>query len=243
MNHRPWPIPDRAWRMKQTWKDLLFMHWPVARVMLEPLVPDELKIQEFDGSAWIGVVPFEMDNLAIRPFPPIPGLSAFPELNLRTYVEYDGKPGVWFLNLDASNSFAVWAARTFFNLPYYKAKMSVESLGSVIEYKSKRKNAESPVAFESTFRPTTDSQIASEGSLEEWLTKRYCLYAKSANNTLYRTEIHHLPWKLQGAEATIQRNELPKPFNIKLPDKKPHLLFSKSIEVVIWTPDKITSID
>src|SRR5690606_35517478 len=116
--HRPWAIPQGEWSWRQSWLDLLFIHWPVPTAALRPHVPSELSIQEFDGTSWIGLVPFRMAGVMRRPFPDIPGLSAFPELNVRLYVEAEGKPGVWFLSLDATNPLAVWAARRYFHLPY-----------------------------------------------------------------------------------------------------------------------------
>src|SRR5262245_4268389 len=119
IDHRPWALPRGRWTMRQSWCDLLFAHWRVPVSALRPLIPARLKIQEFDGSAWLGAVPFRMTGVMYRPLPDLPWISAFPELNLRTYVECDGKPGVWFFSLDATNPLAVWAARRFFHLPYH----------------------------------------------------------------------------------------------------------------------------
>src|SRR5262245_21637301 len=109
-DHRPWPLPTRRWIGRQTWLDLLFAHWPVAADRLRAFVPAGVTIQELDGTSWVGVVPFRMEGVTFRPIPALPGISAFPELNLRLYVEVDDKPGVWFVSLDAANPLAVWAA-------------------------------------------------------------------------------------------------------------------------------------
>src|SRR6266508_3536850 len=122
--HRPWPLPQRPWIMRMQWHDLLFMHWPVNRDALRRYIPPRLEIDTFDGSAWIGVVPFRMSGVVPRLLPPVPYLSAFPELNVRTYVSAEGKPGVWFFSLDAGNPIAVEAARDVFHLPYYNAQMT-----------------------------------------------------------------------------------------------------------------------
>ncbi len=108
--HRPWPIPKRRWIWRQSWCDLLFAHWPIEASQIRRLVPEPLQIDEFDGTSWIGIVPFRMEGVMRRPFPDMPWISAFPELNLRLYVHHQGKPGVWFLSLDATNPLAVWAA-------------------------------------------------------------------------------------------------------------------------------------
>ena len=106
LEHRPWPIPQKPWVMAQTWSNLLFAHWPVDAALLRKQIPEPLQIDTFDGTGWIGVVPFE---LRVRPrfLPVIPRIAAFPEINVRTYVTLDGKPGVWFFSLDATSSLAV----------------------------------------------------------------------------------------------------------------------------------------
>lgn len=237
--HRPWPLPAGRWAWRQSWCDLLFAHWPVPAAVLRPLVPDALDVQEFDGTSWVGVVPFRMRDVMRRGLPAVPGVSAFAELNLRLYVERDGKPGVWFLSLDATKRLAVWAARRFFHLPYYHAAISVRSDGRRFHYASRRLGAATPVRFEGEYEPTSDVYAAAAGSLEHFLTERYCLYAQSPAGGLFRAEVHHVPWPLQKAEAAIDVNELTNPHGFSL-DGEPALLhFARRIDVIVWSPVKI----
>jgi uncharacterized protein YqjF (DUF2071 family) len=115
LGHRPWALPSSPWVWRQSWLDLLFAHWPMDAALLQRLVPAPLKVQEFDGTSWVGLVPFRMAGVMRRPLPDLPWISAFPELNVRLYVEHEGKPGIWFLSLDAANQLAVWAARRYFS--------------------------------------------------------------------------------------------------------------------------------
>ena len=115
--HRPWPMPGRSWVMAQTWTDLLFAHWSVAPATLERAVPTQLPLDTFDGRAWIGITPFAVRNTRLRPTLPVPFVSAFPELNVRTYVTVGGKPGIFFFSLDADSMLAVAAARRAYRLP------------------------------------------------------------------------------------------------------------------------------
>jgi uncharacterized protein YqjF (DUF2071 family) len=108
--------------MAQSWHDLLFAHWTVDTAMLRPHIPAKLEIDTFDGQAWLGIVPFSVTGVRLRWTPPLPWLSAFPELNVRTYVTAQEKPGVWFFTLDAANALAVAAARLTFHLPYFRAR-------------------------------------------------------------------------------------------------------------------------
>ncbi|HET9931466.1 MAG TPA: DUF2071 domain-containing protein [Polyangiaceae bacterium] len=228
--HRPWPLPTTKWSWRQTWCDLLFAHWPVPVSVLRPLVPPDLEIQEFDGTSWVGVVPFRMEGVMRRPLPNMPWVSAFPELNVRLYVERDGKPGVWFLSLDATNPLAVWAARRFFFLPYYRAAMSVRVEQEFIHYGSKRAGAE----FLGSYRPTSETYLSEPGTLEHFLTERYCLYALSPNGALVRNEVHHVPWPLQRAELRLQTNTMLDFHGIAVSGPPPHLHFARRLEVVVY---------
>ncbi|HEY0707276.1 MAG TPA: DUF2071 domain-containing protein, partial [Polyangia bacterium] len=205
-DHRPWPLPARPWVGRQSWLDLLFAHWPVPAERLRRFVPPALTVQEFGGTSWVGLVPFRMDNVTGRGLPNLPGLSAFPEMNLRLYVELDGKPGVWFISLDADKRPAVWGARWALNLPYFAAAMSLRQNGADVIYDSARRGHGARVAFRGTYRPTSAPAPARPGSLEHFLAERYCLYNQRRDGAIQRLEIHHLPWPLQTAAAEIREN-------------------------------------
>lgn len=203
--------------------------------MLRPLVPPELEVQEFEGTAWLGLVPFRMAGVMRRPLPDLPWVSAFPELNVRTYVERDGKPGVWFLSLDAANPLAVWAARRFFHLPYYQARMALTEDATGIHYSSARPDA----ALLAHYAPTSEPYDATPGSLEHWLTERYCLYAAAPNGSIWRNHVHHRPWPLQRARADFDRNTL---FDFHgLPVSGPPALmhFARRLDVVVWNAERV----
>ena len=239
-DHRPWPIPERMWTWRQAWCDLLFAHWPVPRSALKDSVPDDLEIDTFDGSAWIGLVPFRMSGVMRRGLPDIPGVSAFEELNVRTYVTLEGKPGVWFFSLDAASRLAVWSARRFFHLPYFFADMALTDAGDRIHYRSQR-HSEGHELFEGYYHPTGAPFLARNGSLEHWLTERYCLYCETPAGIIQRGEVHHRQWPLQPADLEIAGNTLLQPFGIN-EDTPPHCLhFSRRIDVVIWPLAEVSS--
>lgn len=222
--------------MQQTWNDLLFAHWTVPRERLRALVPSELPLDSYDGQCWVAVAPFHMSGIRGRLMPPIPGTSALPELNVRTYVTYGGKPGVYFFSLDAASRLAVWGARTFYKLPYFFAKMHVRDHEGWTEYTSSR--ASSPAEFRGHYRPCGPVQLRAPGSLEHWLSERYCLYTVSGGN-VYRSEIHHPQWPLQDAEADFQSNTMAAAAGVTLPSAIPLLHFSKRLNVLIWPLKKL----
>lgn len=234
IDHRPWPLPDEPWTWRQSWRDLLFAHWPVPASTLESLVPDALRIQEFDGTSWVGVVPFRMEGVTRRPLPDLPYFSAFPELNLRLYVEADGKPGVWFLSLDAANLAAVIGARVLHNLPYHHAAIDFGEGEGWTAYRSKRTALRDGPVFRGTYRPLGETYESAPGTLESWLTERYCLYARQRNGRLRRVDVHHVPWPLQKAEAEIELNTLSTPHGFRLEGEPALLHFSRRIDVAIW---------
>jgi uncharacterized protein YqjF (DUF2071 family) len=235
LDHRPWPIPSRPWIFRQSWRDLAFLHWPIAAEKLRPLVPPSLAIEEFEGSSWIGVVPFRMTGVMLRPLPDLPWVSAFPELNVRVYVERDGKPGVWFLSLDAANPVAVWGARRFFHLPYHLAGMSLVEHAGAIRYRSRRAGAE----FVARYRPTSDVYRAARGTLEHWLTERYCLYALAPDGSLWRNDVHHPQWPLQSASVEIVENSMLAPHGLEVEGPPALVHFARRLDVIVWDAERV----
>jgi uncharacterized protein YqjF (DUF2071 family) len=238
--HRPWPLPAGPWVMAQSWHDLLFAHWPVDAAALRPLVPEQLQINLFEGQAWLAVVPFRMTGVRLRGTPVVPGLSAFPELNVRTYVTCGGKPGVWFFSLDAGNSLAVAIARAWFHLPYFRARMSCAEREGWIQYQSERTHRGAPAgSLKGRYRPVGESFFPQRGTLEYFLTERYCLYAADGRGQINRGEIHHPPWPMQRAEAELAGNSMTESLGIAL-TSRPLLHFARRQDVLVWPPGKIT---
>jgi uncharacterized protein YqjF (DUF2071 family) len=225
--------------MKQTWHDLLFAHWAMAPEIVRRLVPAQLELDLFGGQAYVAVVPFWMSGIRGRWAPPLPGLSRFPELNVRTYVRYRDVPGVYFWSLDAANQVAVWSARLAYGLPYFHAEMSIKSLGENFEYSSRRlrfKDAR-PAEFHGRYRPVAPPQRREPGSVEHFLTERYCLYTVNDGQVAWAF-IHHLPWPLQDAVAEIESNSMALAAGITLPDSRPLLHFARELEVLVWWPKR-----
>jgi uncharacterized protein YqjF (DUF2071 family) len=237
--HRPWPLPATPWVMSQRWNDLLFLHYAVVPDVLRPLVPDVLALDLYDGSAWLSITPFFLDHLRPHGSPMLPVISRFPELNVRTYVKYQGRPGVYFFSLDAGNLSAVWGARVFYRLPYWKASMKLKGRGSErIEYLSKREHGPRPAVFRGSYSPVGPPFHAAPGSIRHFLCERYCLYAFNRRR-LYRGEIHHLPWSLQEAQCEIEENTLATAAAIELPSKPDLVNFSRELKVLVWAPERL----
>lgn len=240
--HRPYPLPAGRWRMAQRWNDLLFAHWPIAVDQMARLLPAGLEADTFDGYAWAGVVPFWMNHVRTRTLGErtltVPSTSTFPELNLRTYVRSraTGLPGVYFFSLDAASALAVLGARTLFHLPYFLASMQRQTKpDGTIQYASRRLFSSRSVRFQARYRGLGNlAEPSVDGTLEHFLTARYCLFTPHAGRLLIG-HIHHLPWPLEPAEAEISINELPAAHGIVLPNRPPVLHFARKLEVYIWS--------
>ena len=230
---REWAPPRRPWILAQTWCDLLFAHWPVPAAALRSAVPAPLDLDLWEGSAWIGVVPFRMERIRPRGLFALPWLSATPEINVRTYVTFGGKRGIYFLSLHASNPMVVSIARHFFHLRYQRAEMSVRSEGEMVHYASNGRGVE----FRGSYGPSGDVAPPQPGTLEHWLTARYCFYSVQKGNVI-RGEVDHPEWPLQPATASIETNNMTAPFGIDLPGEAPLLHFSRRLDVVLWLPTR-----
>jgi uncharacterized protein len=217
------------------WHDLLFAHWPVHVDALRPHIPTALSIDTFDGSAWVGVVPFRMSR--VRPLRvPLPGERfRFGEINVRTYVTHGDRPGVWFFSLDAADPLAVWAARTTVSLPYAHGDVRADVRGDEVTYRS---HVAGPPArtFRARYRPTGPVEPAPPGSLASFLTDRLCLYSADRRGRVRRADIEHPAWPLQPGEAEIETDTMTAAHGIVVPDTAPHLLFAKRLEVVARWP-------
>ena len=240
--HRPYPLPKGPWVLRMRWQDLLFMHWPVPAATLRPLIPPALDLDTFDGSAWLGVTPFRMKNVRPRFLTAIPWLSNFPELNVRTYVTAEGRPGIWFFSLDAGNPVAVRFARVTFSLPYFDAEMSCKVFENGVRYRSVRTHkGASSARLAASYRPVSEPFESRPGMLEDFLTERYCLYSADKKGRVRRGEIHHLPWPLQEAEAEVEELEMTAQIGVKLPETKPVLHYARRLDVLAWSPERLNA--
>ncbi|MHC5066942.1 MAG: YqjF family protein [Planctomycetota bacterium] len=221
-------MAGRSLVQRQEWRDLLFAHWPLKPGQLRKLIPEQLEIDCFEGQAWVGIVPFRMTGVRLRWLPSLPWVSAFPELNLRTYVRYRGQPGVYFLSLDATNPLAVLVARRWYHLPYHRADIDLEYLGDRIRYACRRRQADAaPADLTVEYRPLGDCRVADPGSIEHFLVERYALFCTDREGGVLTCRVQHQPWQLQSAEAEFQSNTLASAAGIELPNTEPLLWFSE----------------
>jgi uncharacterized protein YqjF (DUF2071 family) len=226
--------------MMQTWQRLLFAHWPLPVEALRPLVPADLTLETFNGCAWLGITPFTLSALRPRAMPPIPGASPFHEINVRTYVRIADRPGVFFFSLDASSPLAVAGARMLYSLPYFTARFVVTGNDARVDYRCRRTDRRAAAAaFEARYQPRGPVATAVSGTLEHWLTERYCLYAVTRRGELRRAEIHHRPWPLQAAEAEIVTNTMTRGLGLALPSA-PIVHFAAHLDVHVWLPTRVT---
>ena len=236
--HREWPLPDAQWILKQTWNHLLFAHWPVAIDRLRAAVPRFLELDLFANEAWLSVTPFRVTDSTPRGIPPLPVVSAFDEINVRTYVVYDGIPGVYFFSLDANSAMAVGGASTLFHLPYFLADIHADDRRSQLSFRSRRRRSDG-AEFDAQYSPAGAIFQPKAGTLEYFLTERYCLYTQDSSAHAYRVDIHHAPWELQPAEAQLGGNTMADAAGFRLPSMAPLLHYARRQDVRIWFPESL----
>lgn len=230
--------PDGQPVMHQDWGKLLFMHWRIDESLLRPHIPKSLEIDTYGDSAWLAITPFTMwDIRGIPPYmPPIPGLDSMHELNVRTYVHYNGVPGVWFFSLDANSSAAVLAARTFYHLPYHTADIDMQGK-RVIKYRLKRRD-DPPAQFKAEWEVGEALPQSQPGSREFFLTERYLLYTEH-RGTLYRARIFHEPWELYKAELRSFGSTMAEAAQLPQPKTQPILHYAEQVSVDIWMLESV----
>ena len=237
-SHRPYLPPATPWILAQTWWDVLFAHWAVPFSQLRSVVPEPLPLDSYEGKYWVGVVAFGIQDFRPRWLLPVPKLSAFPEVNFRTYVTIDDKPGVYFFSLDVNSLPSVIGARLFYHLPYFQARMTYRKTGQHVRFNSERQWKSHRADFDAEYSSTGESAPPAPGSLDYWLTERYCLYALDRKHRVHRAEIDHAAWKLQSANATIHTNTLALAAGITLPDDAPLLHYAERQDAMFWYPSR-----
>ena len=254
VEHRPWLPPDAPWLLSQSLNDLLFAHFAIDKATLRRLVPDVFTLDLYDGIAWLTISPFSSSHARPKGIPPLPGLSFFSQMNVRTYVTVEGKPGLYYFSADASNLSAVWFARVFFRMQYWHASIEMKSrnvetldaenreMERAIHFRSKRLHGPSArdgaAKFEAVYSAASRAERARRGSLDEFLTERYCMYSWNRRR-IYRTEIHHQPWPLQQASTQIIANSVADPLGLSLPTEPDLCHFSRSLKMLVWAPERV----
>ena len=255
VEHRPWLPPDGHWLLSQSCNDQLMMHYALEPALLRALVPEALTLELYDGAAWLSISTFCASHVRPSGVPPLPGLSFFPQLHLRTYVTLQDRngqprPGVFYLSVDTANLSAVWLARVFFRMLYWHASIQVKgaTLGTRrppdpwIHYRARRLHGPSeesgPAALDLSCQPQGEPARARTGSLDEFLNERYCTYS-SYRGRCYRTEVHHQPWPLQPVSVEVRSNTMGEPLGLKLAARPDLCHFSRTLKMLAWAPESL----
>jgi len=233
--------PDQPVLLLQNWHHLLFLHWQVPAEELQRMIPPELTIDTFEGKAYVGLVPFTMTGVRPVLTPPLPWISNFHEVNVRTYVHLRGEdPGVWFFSLDASSTIAVAAARAAYKLPYFHSQIefsaSNDPLPSV-DFDSHRDDPNGAQPANARIRYQAMDGIvsaASPGTIEHFLLERYILYASDSSHHLHRARVHHQPYPMQRADLLECDETLVWASGIRRPQDSPLKHYAREVNVKVY---------
>ena len=221
--------------MVQHWTDLVFLHWRYPAEIVQTLLPKGVEVEQFDGSAWVGLIPFHMNDLGFPGLHPLPYVGSFPEVNVRTYVRCGDYSGVWFFSLDINKALPTLIARTVYEIPYCYGSVSHTKVGNFVTTTVARTwprpSAESSIVVE------TDKPI--DGDLERFLTARWGLIAKSKRNKFLWGQVHHPPWQLYNANLLHLDDTLVTTAGLPRPEGTPHVMYSEGVPVRIAWPKTI----
>ncbi|MBS4208260.1 DUF2071 domain-containing protein [Bacillus sp. FJAT-50079] len=200
LDHRPFPLPSKPWIMTQVWRDMLFMHWPVDAAFVRNRIPEDLELDLFNDQAWISVIPFRATNTRGRFLPLIPFMTAYLELNIRTYVVYQGVPGIYFFRIDANHLPTVVGARAYTGIPYCMADMTFLCENNKYFFSSLNKKERREVKL--AYQGEDVLYEVEPGTLDHWLLERYCMYSIKGKH-VYRGDIHHDKWKVTNGQVEV----------------------------------------
>lgn len=228
--------------MYQTWEKLLFLHWRIEPTEVEKTLPPGLTVDTFDGSAWLGLVPFFMRGIRPRFLPSVPGISNFLEMNIRTYVhDAAGRPGVWFYSLDAAQSLGVAIGRRCFHLPYYRADMTAKVREGKIHYSCDRRGDWEPSRSEFVYSGGDTLPAPDPASLEFFLVERYLLFShRKHDGTLFSGQVHHIPYSIRTAEVDSYDECATEQAGFSIGAREPdHAVYSEKVEVDIFPVETV----
>lgn len=230
-------MSTRPWVMHQSWYDFLVLHWAVDPAAVRPLVAPELELDLWEGRAWVGVIPFRMEHVRPRFSPDLPGISSFLELNVRTYARLGDRTGVHFLSLECNHRAAVEVARAWYDLPYFRARMSSVAEGGEVRYRSERLDPRGPPArYEGRHRPVGEPAPATAGTLEHWLIERYALFTASRGRA-FIGDVDHTPWPVSRVEVELETQTLLASHGLAVDERHPtHAMWSPGVDTRVWAP-------
>jgi uncharacterized protein YqjF (DUF2071 family) len=223
--------------MVQRWADVVFLHWRYDPATIQALLPPGLTVDCFDGSAWVGLVPFRMEGLGFPGLAPLPLVGAFPEVNVRTYVRVGERPGVWFLSLDVDRSLPVAVARAAYHLPYCLGGTRHGRSGDLLRTEVRRRwPRPGPAGGTTDLAVRTSRSVAHDDPLNRFLTARWGLYSATRRGRLRYAPVDHPAWPLQHAEVVRLDDRLLVAAGLPRPSEEPHVLWSPGVPVRVGRP-------
>jgi len=227
------PEPVKRAVMVQQWQDLAYIHWRYPIEEIQALLPAGVEVDSFDGSAWVGLIPFSMRNIGLPRMPAVPYFGSFPEVNVRTYVRRNGVPGVWFFSLDVNRYLPALVARVSYFLPYCWGKASNKRTDTTLETEVRRTW---PSRASTSIRVSIGDPIESPDELSVFLSARWGLYSRGIGKGVRYAPVDHETWPLWTATLESLNDTLLTAAGLSAPIGDPHVMFSPGVSVRIGLP-------
>ena len=238
------PEPVRRAVMVQRWNDVVFLHWRYDPAVVQRLLPDGVTVDEFDGSAWVGLVPFRMDGLGIPGLAPLPMVGSFPEVNVRTYVRSGRRRGVWFFSLDVDRHLPAFVARAAYHLPYFAGSAMHRRVGDLLDTRVERRWPAHHAPAHTALTVQVGAAIDGTEPLPRFLTSRWGLITSTRRDperpgSLRYAPVDHPVWPLHAAEVLHLDDELVAAAGLPRPETRPHAMWSAGVDVRVGRPVRI----
>lgn len=226
---RRWP-----WVGQQEWRDILFMHWPVPYEILKPYVPAPFKLETYNRQAWVSVILLQAKNSRLRGMPTMMSYPSFLQMNVRTYINFDGEPGIYFFSVDANHKLTVTTAKGLLKLPYELAEMEMKRDKDHIMFKSKRKKVNQIVpSITANYRPSLQRIAHQRGTLSHWLTERYCFWLINGKRVM-KGPLSHLPWELYDVTLDLNMTDMIPFLSDRYKQENPLVHYAKSVNAYLY---------
>jgi uncharacterized protein YqjF (DUF2071 family) len=218
-------------------RNLLFANWPADPAVVADHLPESLSVDTYDGSAWFTAIALRNVDARPRGLPRALGFD-LPEVNLHAAVTCEGTPGIYYFSVDVAGLLGTIGPRILHHAPYHYANVRMRTEGDRVRFSCRRRHPGSrPLRFDARYGPSGPELDAPDGSLTRFLAERHRFFSEAPDGSVRSAAIHHEPWPLYPAAATVERNTLFRANGFDDPPADPLCYYSPGVDAVMSRPE------